>query len=590
MKKMNRRLLAIGRPIRNYIAISTVASVLGALSHMGLMGFGALWLLAAAGFCDGMMTYAALTVTCAVLIAVCRYLEGLFSHLGAYGILAKMRVHLFDAIDRISPAYMIGRETGDIMNIAVADIETLEYFFAHTIGPMFTVILLPVTTVVLAWFVNPLYALVLIPIYIMISVVLPLGALIAGRGIGMRYREELGDLKSKILESVYSIRDIQIFGAGNRKMEDVMKANSQVNKAALGLTLHRQTIASFPNFFIYLARILILVCAGYLASKGIDNPVGTIAISFAATASLSSSFSLTFVVTSLLEAYGAAERIFKIEDTLPETEEPEHAVTCGEIQTIEFKDVTFAYPGTERKILEHFNYVIHKGDQIGIAGESGAGKSTLLRLLLRFYAPTEGQILINGIPLEQISFRELHKRIAFLEQDTYLFDMTIAENIGIAKPGASMEEIKDAAKRAGIAEFIHTLPDGYDTDMGQMSARLSGGERQRIGIARILLRNPDICLMDEPSSALDALHEKELLHTLQTAYAGKTLLLISHRGSTLTGCRRILRAEVLKYSIHYRHAPNTAFPRHWREIVHIGHSTKRPAVPDRYVRPQLVFL
>ena len=521
MKEMNRRLLAIGRPIRKYIAISTIASVLGALSHMGLMGFGALWLLAAAGFCNGTIAYAALTIACAVLIAVCRYLEGLFSHLGAYGILAKMRVHLFDAIDRISPAYMIGRETGDIMNIAVADIETLEYFFAHTIGPMFTVILLPVTTIALAWFVNPLYALVLIPIYVMISVVLPLGALIAGRGIGIRYREQLGDLKSKILESVYSIRDIQIFGAGNRKMNDVMLANNRVNKAALGLTLHRQTIASFPSFFIYLARILILVCAGYLASKGIDNPVGTIAISFAATASLSSSFSLTFVVTSLLEAYGAAERIFKIEDTLPETEEPVHPVTCGEIQTIEFKNVSFY----REKILEHFNYVIHKGDQIGIAGESGAGKSTLLRLLLRFYAPSEGQILINGIPLEQISFSELHKRIAFLEQDTYLFDMTIGENIRIAKPGASIEEIKDAAKQAGIAEFIDTLPEGYDTDMGQMSARLSGGERQRIGIARILLRNPDICLMDEPSSALDALHEKELLHTLrQTAYAGRTLL------------------------------------------------------------------
>ena len=546
MKEMNRRLLAIGRPIRKYIAISTIASVLGALSHMGLMGFGALWLLAAAGFCNGTIAYAALTIACAVLIAVCRYLEGLFSHLGAYGILAKMRVHLFDAIDRISPAYMIGRETGDIMNIAVADIETLEYFFAHTIGPMFTVILLPVTTIALAWFVNPLYALVLIPIYVMISVVLPLGALIAGRSIGMRYREQLGDLKSKILESVYSIRDILIFGAGNRKMNDVMQANSRVNKAALGLTLHRQTIASFPSFFIYLARILILVCAGYLASKGIDNPVGTIAISFAATASLSSSFSLTFVVTSLLEAYGAAERIFKIEDTLPETKEPVHPVTCGEIQTIEFKNVSFAYPGTERMILEHFNYVIHKGDQIGIAGESGAGKSTLLRLLLRFYAPSEGQILINGIPLEQISFSELHKRIAFLEQDTYLFDMTIGENIGIAKPGASIEEIKDAAKQAGIAEFIDTLPEGYDTDMGQMSARLSGGERQRIGIARILLRNPDICLMDEPSSALDALHEKELLHTLQTAYAGKTLLLISHRSSTLTGCSRILQAGELK--------------------------------------------
>ena len=159
----------------------------------------------------------------------------------------------------------------------------------------------------------------------------------------------------------------------------------------------------------------------------------------------------------------------------------------------------------------------------------------------------KGQILINGIPIEQISFTELHQRIAFLEQDTYLFDATIAENIGIAKPDAAVEEIKTAAKRAGIAEFIETLPDGYDTDMGQMSARLSGGERQRIGIARVLLRNPDVCLMDEPSSALDALHEKELLHTLETEYAGKTLLLISHRASTLTGCERILNAETFRH-------------------------------------------
>ena len=228
MKEMNYRLLMMGRPIWKYIGISTLASTLGALSHMGLMGFGALWLLAAAGFCDGAGIYAALTAVCAVLIAVCRYLEGVFSHLGAYGILAKMRVHLFDAIDRIAPAYLIGRETGDVMNIAVSDIETLEYFFAHTIGPMFTVILLPTTTVVIAWCVNPLYALVLIPIYLIISVLLPLAALKAGRGIGMRYREQLGDLKSKILESVYSIRDIQIFGAGQRRMQVVEQANGRL--------------------------------------------------------------------------------------------------------------------------------------------------------------------------------------------------------------------------------------------------------------------------------------------------------------------------------------------------------------------------
>lgn len=203
--------------------------------------------------------------------------------------------------------------------------------------------------------------------------------------------------------------------------------------------------------------------------------------------------------------------------------------------------MTFSYPHTEKKILDHFSYVIHKGDRVGIAGESGVGKSTILRLLLRFYEPTGGTIRINGIPISQISFEELHRRIVFLEQDTYLFDATIAENIGIAKPDAGMDEIRNAAKRAGIAEFIDTLPDGYETDMGQMSARLSGGERQRIGIARVLLRNPDVCLMDEPSSALDALHEKELLHTLRTEYTGKTLLLISHRSSTLVDCDWILK-------------------------------------------------
>ncbi len=546
MGEMTRRLLAMGRPIRKYILISTIASTVGALAHMGLMGFGALWLLSAAGFCHSMPMYAALTILCAALIAVCRYLEGVFSHLGAYGILAKMRVHLFDAIDRISPAYMVGKETGDLMNIAVADIETLEFFFAHTIGPMFTVVLLPVTTVTLAWYVNPLYAAVLVPIYLIISVLLPLAALKAGRGIGMKYRECLGSLKSRILESVYSIRDIQIFGAGERRLQEVMAANREVNAASLGLTLHKQTIASLPNLFVSLARILILVCAGILAARGSSEPVGTIALSFAATASLSSSFSLTVVVTSLLEAYAAAERMFQIEDAVPETEEPAQPISCGSIESIEFRDVSFSYPGTEKKVLQHFSYVIKKGEKIGIAGESGAGKSTILRLLLRFYAPDSGEILLNGIPLESISFQELHQKIAFLEQDTYLFDATIAENIRIAKPEATMDEIRDAADRAGIGDFIATLPEGYDTDMGQMSARLSGGERQRIGIARVLLRDPDICLMDEPSSALDALHEKELLHTLKTAYAGKTLMLISHRGSTLADCDRILQVKAVR--------------------------------------------
>lgn len=187
-------------------------------------------------------------------------------------------------------------------------------------------------------------------------------------------------------------------------MQVVEQANLKVNQAALGLTLHRQTIASFPNFFVYLARILILVCAGVLASRGINHPVGTIALSFAATASLSSTFSLTFVVTSLLESYAAAERIFKGRCRAGD-QGTGASGSRGEIETIEFRDVTFAYPGTQKNILEHFDYIIKKGDRVGIAGKSGAGKSTILRLLLRFYAPTKARSLSMASRLSRSALR-----------------------------------------------------------------------------------------------------------------------------------------------------------------------------------------
>ena len=544
LSELIRRLLAIAAPIKGYLVISTLASIIGNLSHMGLMGFGACTILTAAGMLQGSMSgFFALTLLCGALIAICRYLEGVFSHIGAYGILAKMRVDLFNVLEKRAPAFMVDRRQGDILNIAVSDIETLEFFFAHTIGPMFTVIILPVTTVIIAWHYSRLFALVLIPVYIMVSIVLPSIALAAGRNIGMRYRTCLGELKALILESIYSIRDIQIFGIGAKKKEQVLGKNAEVNRAAHGMVMHRQTVASLPNFFVYLARILIIAAATYLAGRGEGSPVGTIIVSFVATASFSSSFSLTFVVTHLLETFAAAERLFLIEDSAPAVSEPAEPAELSEIDGIRFEGVDFRYPGTDRNVLDDVTFTVQKGDKIGIVGESGAGKSTILRLLMRFYAPTDGRIIYADVPADRVSLHSLHEHIAMLEQDTYLFDGTIAENIALARPDASDEEIREAARRAGIAEFIDTLPDGYATEMGQMGARLSGGERQRVGIARIMLADPDVIVMDEPTSALDVLHEKELLHTLRTEYADKTVIIISHRMSTLAGTTRMLRLE-----------------------------------------------
>ena len=539
------RLIKKARPIAKYLTISTLASIVGNLSHMGVMGFGALWIMKVAGIVTTSSAgfYACMMLLCGLLIALCRYLEGVFSHLGAYGILAKMRVDLFTSINRLAPAYLIDQKIGDVINIAVGDIETLEYFFAHTIGPMFTVILLPVTTVIIALQFNPFYAYVLIPVYLIISIIIPLVGLYLGRGIGKEYRKDLGKLKAVILENIYAIKDIQIYHASEKKIVQVMKYNDQVNKDMHAMTMHKQALSSAPNFFVYLGRVMILVVAAYLLSNGIGDPVGTIVISFIATASFSSTFSLTFVVIHLLEAFAAAERIFLIEDANPLTTDPKESVRIDHVECIDFEDVSFTYPKTNREILKHFNLSIQNQEHIGIVGESGSGKSTILRLLLRYYPIQTGKIRINKISLDQFSFEELHRHIAVLEQDTYLFNDTIAGNIAIAKPEATMDEIRLAAKRAGIDDFIMSLADGYDTQMGQMSSRVSGGERQRIGLARIMLKQPDVIILDEPTSALDVLHEKELLYTLEKEFKDKMILTISHRLSTLTYCDRIIQVK-----------------------------------------------
>ena len=540
--QMTGRLLRIAAPVKGTLAVSTLASILGNLAQMGIMGFGALLLLRCAGWVEGSLwVFAGLMALSALLIVLGRYVEGVVSHAGAYKLLASMRVALFEKIRALAPACLMDRQKGDILNIAVSDIETVEFFFAHTIGPLFTVIILPCVTLALALWFHPLFAAVLLPVYLVVSVVFPLIAVKAGRGVGLRYRTRLGELKSLVLESVYGLKDIQIFGFGPARLAQVEEKNREINKAAHGLTLHRQTVSSAPTFFVYLARILIIATASYLAVQGSSHPVGTVVLSFVAAASFSSTQSLTMVVSSLLETYAAAERLFQVEDTQPQVTEPTHPKACGPIREICFDQVGFSYGGNP--VLRDFSLTLSGREKVGVMGESGVGKSTVLRLLLRFWNPQQGQITVNGIPIQEISLDELRRRIALLEQETFLTSGTLGENIALGKSDATREEIREAARQAGLADFIETLPQGYDTPMGEMGARLSGGERQRVGIARVLLLNPDMIVMDEPTSSLDVLHEKELLQTLEEACRDKLLLLVSHRPSTLTGCGRIVHLE-----------------------------------------------
>lgn len=543
--ELNKRLFNKAKSVKKLLTLSTLASIIGNVSQMGIMGAGAIWILAMSERIHHQWLIPAMIAmfVFAVLIALCRYAEGYISHAGAYRLLADMRIEMFDTLRKLSPACLVDRQTGDILSIAVSDIETIEFFFAHTIGPMCTVILLPIITLTIAYFCHPYFALFLLPIYIIICIIFPLLALKVGNKIGMRYRQNLAELKTIVLESIYAIKDIQIFQNGKEKEKELLKKNKEVNQAAHGLTIHRQSVTSAPTFFVYLARILIIAVASYLALNRYVNPNEVIFLSFIVAASFSSTQSLTMVVSSLLETYAASRRLFSLEDTLPAVEEAKNPVVLDKIEKIEFDHVSFRYHENSPYLLKDCSFILNKGDKIGIAGQSGIGKSTLIRLLLRFWDVEQGEIRINDIPIKQISLKSLHQRITVLEQNTLLFDDTIQANIALGKPDASYEDIEKAAKRAGIHDLILSLPKGYQTKMGQMNDRLSGGERQRIGIARTLLMEPDVLVMDEPTSNLDVLNEKGLLEVLGKEYQDRTFLLVSHRRSSFTKCQKIFNIK-----------------------------------------------
>ena len=542
---LTKRLLKIAATLKKFFVISTIVSIIGNIAQMGLMGFGAAFILSVAGKLKyaNSVTYCILMILSGILIVTCRYLEGYFSHAGSYELLAKMRVDMFGTLRKLAPGSLIGRNNGDIMAIAIADIESIEFFFAHTIGPLFTVILLPLVTLIIAGSIDMLFVYALLPIYLIISVIIPILAIKLGRNIGIGYRQKLGELKIFLLDSVYGLSEIQIFDYGKRRNEELEAVNRNINRSIHQLAYHRQLVVSTPTFFIYLARIAVIAVASYLALKGNIDTTGIIILSFLVSASFSSTQSLTTVVSSLLETYAAAQRYFDLEDMVPVVNEIVEPKELKNIDKIEFINVSFSYPEINRKIIENMNLTINFKDKIGLVGESGIGKSTLIRLLLRFYDVTSGQILINGIDIKEYSLQDLRQRIGTLEQDTFLFNDSIAANIALGKPKATKEEIVKAAQMAGIHELIISLPEQYDTMMGELQNRLSGGEKQRIGIARVLLVDPDFLVMDEPTSSLDVINEKGLLKTLAEQFENKTWLIVSHRPSSLTGCDRVIKLE-----------------------------------------------
>ncbi len=536
-----KRLFGFTRQVRTEMAQAVLGGIFSGLAKIGIYICAGMLLAIAAGQAPGrsIMPPAVMLVVCTVLIPITYYFEMFKGHDVAYHLLAILRTEMFGEIQRLSPAKLTGERKGDIISTLMADVDTLEIFFAHMIAPIATAVVCTVFSLTFIAVRSPSLALIVIPLYAYVGVISPMLIAKAGRDKGRQYRRDLGDLKSYILDSLRGLKEVLIFRNGRERLDNIDRRGHRMNRLQLGISRQNALLMSVPNFIIQLSRIIAFAVCGAMTAKNGLTPYNAIVLMLMVPATFDPLTQLSTSTTGLIQTFGAAERVFALIDEPAQVQDTGTLEFPEKIGTVSFEHVTFTYPGTVTKVLDDFSVSISGGENVGIMGQSGCGKTTMMHLLLRFYDPDEGAVKVNGIDIREFTLAGLRRGISMMQQDTFLFNDSLANNIKLGRPGASEEEMIAAAKRASIHDLIMTLPEKYETKAGELGGRLSGGEKQRIGIARTLLKDSELMLFDEPTSSLDILNEKGLLKTIDENFSDKTVLMISHRNSTLGACGRV---------------------------------------------------
>ena len=540
-----KRLFGFTKQVRREMTEAIVGGIFSALAKIGIYIAAGMLLAIAAGQAPGRSFTgpAVMLVICTILIPITYYFEMFKGHDVAYHLLAILRTEMFGEIERLSPAKLTGERKGNIISTLIADVDTLEIFFAHTIAPIATAIVCAVFSLVFIAVRAPGLAGIVLPFYVYVAIISPVLIARAGREKGRQYRRNLGDLKSYILDSLRGLKEVLIFRNGQERLDHIDDRGRKLNRLQIGINRQNALLMSVPNFLIQLSRIVAFAVCGALVAKNGLSSYNAIVLMLMVPATFDPFAQLSTSTTALIQTFGAAERVFALIDEPAQVEDTGKLIFPEKIESIEFDNVSFTYPGTKSKVLDGFSLRIKGKENVGLMGESGCGKTTTMHLLLRFYDPDEGAIRINGTDIREFTLESLRRGISMMQQETFLFNDSLTENIKLGKPDATEEEVVAAAKRASIHDLIMTLPEKYDTRAGELGGRLSGGEKQRIGIARTLLKDSELMLFDEPTSSLDILNEKGLLMTIDRNFTDKTVVMISHRNSTLGACSRVCKVK-----------------------------------------------
>jgi thiol reductant ABC exporter CydC subunit len=526
------KLIGMVHPLLGYMLLAITLGLIGHLLASFITIFAGYAALKVWGFpiAHSFAFFFVCMVVFAIARGFARYTEQSCNHYIAFKLLALIRAKAFAALRRLCPAKLEGRDKGDLISVITSDIELLEVFYAHTISP---IAIATIYSVILSLFIGHIHwglGLLALAAYVTVGVIVPVIASKTSGDLGLEFRNQSGSLSAFVLDSLRGLPETMQYGNGKKRMQQMNERTDRMNdcqekmKRVTGLNM------AVTNTAILVFDFLMLLSASYLYKEGIIAFDGIVIATLALMSSFGPVVALANLGTTLQNTFASGNRVLDILE-----EEPQVAEITGADQTtygqVTIEDVTFAYE--KETILDGVSLDVPKQGILGIVGKSGSGKSTLLKLLMRFWDVDSGKLAIADREIGKINTEDLRRMQGYMIQETHLFCDSIAENIRIAKLDATREEIEEACKKASIHDFILSLPQGYDTPVGELGDTLSGGERQRIGLARAFLHDAPMMLLDEPTSNLDSLNESVILRSLREERGDKLILLVSHRDSTM---------------------------------------------------------
>lgn len=537
------QLLRLVKPLAHIMIFTITMGTLGFLSAIFIMVLGAMGLTHLLGFDGHLNLTQILTALIALAVArgILRYLEQMSGHYIAFKLLALLRDKVFFALRRLAFVKLQDKQAGQLVSLVTNDIELLEVFYAHTIAPIMIAFFTSAILVAVFAHLSLWFALVAFVAYLCIGVVLPIITTRLAREDGRQYRELVGEMNDFFLDSIRGMKEIQLFGYEQNRLEEIQQRSQAIDKVFRKIKDQESKVRIYTEIAVSAFNIIILftgLILFYLEEIDFANfLIGTILLM----SSYGPVIALSNLSSNLLQTLASGERVLNLLAEQPVLKDVESAVNLESVAEISVENLSFSY--ADEQILTDINFQLRKGQILGIHGRSGSGKSTLLKLLMRFYDPQQGKISINGTALADINTASLRDNMAYITQQTYIFNDTIEENIRLAHRSATQEQIIEAATQASIHDFIMSLPEGYQTKMTELGGNLSDGEKQRIGIARAFLHNAPIIFLDEPTSNLDSLNEAIILQSLLQVKADKLIILVSHRQSTMAICDQVIGIE-----------------------------------------------